>query len=399
MHARPPLASAVALSITAALACPMPAAGQPRLIELPPDFGGLGSRAHAISADGSTQVGRSDDPGQNVVRWMGGGEPDLLGTTILGYAQDVSGDGSVIVGYDYGAFRYTDAEGLVILDELPIPGVSLQVANGVSADGSTIVGYAQTARLRRPFVWTASTGVRALPLAGDADLVEAHAVSGDGAIIAGESGGQAAIWDADRAITVLGVPAGAASSHARAVSDDGLVVAGFIRTGIDRGAFRWTAASGFEPLPLPAGAVGAEAVGISGDGRTIVGSVDAASGPDAAALWSPGLGVVDLNAYLLDAGLDLIGWRLTRATDASFDGTAIVGVGLLDGQQRGFLVTGLPATCRADLDDDGRLTLFDFLAFQTLFDAGDPAADFDDDGRLTFFDFLAFQTAFDAGCE
>ena len=55
--------------------------------------------------------------------------------------------------------------------------------------------------------------------------------------------------------------------------------------------------------------------------------------------------------------------------------------------------------CRADLDGDGVLTLFDFLAFQNLFDAGDLAADFDGDGDLTIFDFLAFQNEFDAGCE
>jgi len=55
--------------------------------------------------------------------------------------------------------------------------------------------------------------------------------------------------------------------------------------------------------------------------------------------------------------------------------------------------------CRADIDDDGQLTIFDFLAFQNLFDAGDPAADFDGDGELTIFDFLAFQNEFDAGCE
>ncbi len=54
--------------------------------------------------------------------------------------------------------------------------------------------------------------------------------------------------------------------------------------------------------------------------------------------------------------------------------------------------------CEADLDGDGVLTIFDFLAFQNLFDAGDPAADFDGDGALTIFDFLAFQNAFDAGC-
>ncbi len=54
--------------------------------------------------------------------------------------------------------------------------------------------------------------------------------------------------------------------------------------------------------------------------------------------------------------------------------------------------------CRADLDGDGELTIFDFLAFQNLFDAGDPVADFDGDGDLTIFDFLAFQNEFDAGC-
>ncbi|MFI4915800.1 MAG: PQQ-binding-like beta-propeller repeat protein, partial [Phycisphaerales bacterium JB060] len=47
------------------------------------------------------------------------------------------------------------------------------------------------------------------------------------------------------------------------------------------------------------------------------------------------------------------------------------------------------ATCRADLDGDGALTLFDFLEFQNRFDAGDPIADFDGDGALTLFDFLA----------
>lgn len=55
-------------------------------------------------------------------------------------------------------------------------------------------------------------------------------------------------------------------------------------------------------------------------------------------------------------------------------------------------------TCRADLDGDGSLTIFDFLAFQNLFDAGDLAADFDGDGNLTIFDFLSFQNEFDAGC-
>ncbi|MEO1008262.1 MAG: S8 family serine peptidase [Planctomycetota bacterium] len=54
--------------------------------------------------------------------------------------------------------------------------------------------------------------------------------------------------------------------------------------------------------------------------------------------------------------------------------------------------------CPADFDGDGELSIFDFLAFQNAFDAGDPSADFDGDGSLSIFDFLAFQNAFDAGC-
>ncbi|MEO1277467.1 MAG: GC-type dockerin domain-anchored protein [Planctomycetota bacterium] len=54
--------------------------------------------------------------------------------------------------------------------------------------------------------------------------------------------------------------------------------------------------------------------------------------------------------------------------------------------------------CSADLDGDGRATVFDFLEFQNAFDAGDLKADFDGDLMLSLFDFLAYQNAFDAGC-
>ena len=71
-----------------------------------------------------------------------------------------------------------------------------------------------------------------------------------------------------------------------------------------------------------------------------------------------------------------------------------------EGATVGVIVEGDPdAGCRVDLDGDGELTIFDFLAFQNLFDAGDPIADFDGDGDLTLFDFLAFQNEFDAGCD
>ena len=59
-----------------------------------------------------------------------------------------------------------------------------------------------------------------------------------------------------------------------------------------------------------------------------------------------------------------------------------------------------PVGCSpADLAEPfGVLDVFDFLAFQNLFDQGDLAADLDGDGSLTIFDFLEFQSRFGAGC-
>jgi len=54
--------------------------------------------------------------------------------------------------------------------------------------------------------------------------------------------------------------------------------------------------------------------------------------------------------------------------------------------------------CYADFDGDGKLTIFDFLAFQNAFADRAPAADCDGDGELTIFDFLCFQNAFVVGC-
>lgn len=80
--------------------------------------------------------------------------------------------------------------------------------------------------------------------------------------------------------------------------------------------------------------------------------------------------------------------RIYFTRDKDFDGLNTIFFVDVDGSM----------PCRPDLDGDGDLTLFDFLTFSNLFDAGDAAADFDGDGDLTLFDFLAFSNEFDAGC-
>ena len=100
-------------------------------------------------------------------------------------------------------------------------------------------------------------------------------------------------------------------------------------------------------------------------------------------------GTVDILAPCVDWGTR----DADEIADRIFDGDDDAALARVDFQPIG------PCDCRADIDGDGRLTIFDFLAFQTAFDAGDlETADFDGDGRLTLFDFLAFQTAFNAGC-
>ncbi|MGD1917380.1 MAG: GC-type dockerin domain-anchored protein [Phycisphaerales bacterium] len=92
-------------------------------------------------------------------------------------------------------------------------------------------------------------------------------------------------------------------------------------------------------------------------------------------------------------------WYVSSIDCGILDPTDVADFGFPDSNQ---VVTVIGeqsgACCCVDIDQDGQLTIFDFLAFQSAFDAGDLLADFDGDGELTILDFLAFQTQFDAGC-
>ena len=154
-------------------------------------IGGSYSYAQGVSADGSVVVGYSNNGSSGrAFRWTSAGMENL-GTLIGGSyseARGVSADGSVVVGTsDNGsqqrAFRWTSA-GMENLGTLP--GGTYSVAKGVSADGSVVVGYSDTTIGIRAFRWT-SAGMENLGTLPGGTYSVAEGVSANGSVIVGYS--------------------------------------------------------------------------------------------------------------------------------------------------------------------------------------------------------------------
>jgi probable HAF family extracellular repeat protein len=307
---------------------------------------GLGtySAATAVSADGSTVVGYSEntEAGRHAFRWTEAGGLEDLGDLPFGsdesVATDVSGDGSVIVGAGSAlgakAFRWTAANGMQEL----VQSTLLSAASGVSEDGTTTVGFSGTSlAVQLPTAWRpggmGGFEIDALEeLAGGREEGVAYAVSADGAVVVGYSGStasgsafEAVLWNGSTATPLGDFSGGAFASEARAVSADGTVVVGYGSTAAGREAFRWTEATGLVSLgDLDGGGVDSVAQAISADGSTIVGVGRPAPGVQHAFVWDAVHGLRDLHEL---AGAEALGWVLYAANGVSGDGSVIVGEG------------------------------------------------------------------------
>ncbi len=322
------------------------------------DFQGLGdipggpydSAANAVSADGLVVVGRGDDgDGNKAFRWTATGI-ESLGISGSNEATGVSGDGSVIVGsFSTGnnhreAFRWTTS-GYI---GLGTAGYTYSYAQDVSADGSTIVGGVWGAGQRRGFVWTSADGMRLLDsLPGGRPESYAEAVSADGTIAVGEayelSGTpQAVRWDvATGAATGLGhLPGSTGASYANDLTPDGSVIVGWGNNSIgDAEAFRWTEAGGMTGLGGLPGFERTFAFAVSADGSVIVGRASAIEvDDDMAFYWTQSGGMQSLESWLSENGVDIGTWQLDEASDVSADGGTVVGYGTNpDGDSEAFI--------------------------------------------------------------
>jgi len=154
------------------------------------------------SRDGSVVAGWSSSPkGLQAFRWTESGGMIGLGDLPAGpfhsRANDVSGDGNVLVGSATNpgttSFRWTLETGMVDLGRPA--GASLSAAYAASADGSIVVGDAGISGDLVPTIWNVSNGMRNLvdvlvelglgPQFQGWDLEQATAISADGLVIAG----------------------------------------------------------------------------------------------------------------------------------------------------------------------------------------------------------------------
>jgi len=332
-------------------------------------------------------------------------------------AQDISADGTIVVGTHSGskAFRWTQATGIVYLGDGPFAGTSFPTnyANAISGDGTVIVGsYAAGA-----FKWTEAGGVEALP----PRLNPAHGVSYDGSIVVGlnipyqPSGYDYDVsWDGRVVVgqgyseayreeagvhTWLGdLPGSDFGSGAYAVSPDGAIAVGYGTTLVNEGGqqistalpIRWTEPEGMVALGQwhygNARDISAGKIVIVGEGSVLKGT-----GYDRKAFrWTPATAMESIDELLLAQGINVaaLGWTLSDAVATSANGRIIAGWGT--NPQQGLEAWLVELDVPGDFDEDGNSDGSDFLIWQRGLGSTHDAADLADwRANLAFLNSLA----------
>jgi probable HAF family extracellular repeat protein len=389
------------------------------------------SRAHDISADGTTVVGESESVnGREAFRWTQStgmvGLGDLPGGVFFSTAKAVSADGSIVVGFSDawgslgGAFRWVltdpDSGAGTMTDLGDLPGGDLYSdAHGVSASGDVIVGFGHSANGREAFRWTdpqqGGSGMVGLGFLPGGLESEAWDASADGTVVVGANfvPNLAFRWTAATGMVSLGTLPGNDRSFATAVNPDGTFIVGLTAAE----AFRWmlTDPGSGEGImiglgDLPGGDFWSGADDISADGSVVVGRSATGSFPyeEEAFIWDEVSQMRRLQDVLTsEFGLDLSGWTLRAATAISDDGRTIVGFGDDPNSVCEAWIAHLGPACPGDVDDDGDVDLTDLAGLLAAYGAceGDPNynpnADFDSSGCVDLNDRAALLSNYGFG--
>lgn len=150
-------------------------------------------------------------------------------------------------------------------------------AFGVSDDGAFVGGDSSasgTDFVQQAVRWTVGASVQGLGFLPGASRSSAFAMSADGQVLVGVSGGRAFRWTTQSGMADLGMLPGKTYHVAWGVSGDGSVVVGSGDIGGNEQfvePFRWTANGGMVGLGFLPGTSRGEALAISRDGQVIVG--------------------------------------------------------------------------------------------------------------------------------
>jgi probable HAF family extracellular repeat protein len=251
------------------------------------------SQAQDVSADGTVVVGTTFEtppPSSHFFRWTAQGS--ILGPLSGDFAA-VSADGTVVVGAEPGgpfggliAVRWNVAGDFDVLGTLP--GDINSGASDVSGDGAVVVG-SSSAIVPGPeaFRWTEATGMVGLGgLTGAEVWSSASGTSADGSVIVGQARDvdnsfQPFRWTAETGMVKLGLAPNGTGGFARSVTPNGSVVIGAVffpppqpgSTAVRREAFRWTESDGMIALgDLAGGDISSTAFAVSANGSVIVGT-------------------------------------------------------------------------------------------------------------------------------
>lgn len=211
------------------------------------------------------------------------------------------------------------AASFITLGDLP-GGANFSSAAAISGDGAVVVGNSAVGGSsdRHAFRWTEDGGMVDLgTLPHPAPMVSSYAfsVSGDGSVVVGVSDGYpnggGFRWTSD--VGMVPLMADPYGFRPNAVSSDGSIIAGENHlTGV---AFRWTSAEGPIGLgDLPGGGFFSRAYGISADGSVIVGASEVSDDFNTEAF-----------SWTADGGMVGIGGNRSAALAASANGSVIVG--------------------------------------------------------------------------
>ncbi|WP_168207139.1 hypothetical protein [Lacipirellula limnantheis] len=327
---------------------------------LPLNFSGIA----ALSADGQVVAGRIGNASVLWTEARGVERFPVPPGLSLRYVNDLSGDGTTIVGGvqvgsgltgHYEPFRWTREGGYQLLGSLSTDWLDDAYATATSYNGDVIVGTNRTPEGRRAFRWTPATGLVNLGTLGTTNpyydpFSEAEAVTDDGSITVGtvstdeDAYYKPFLWTESGGFNLIGLPAaphpgpgGIPAGGASRVSGDGKVVTGASQVVGDLKYFSWTAEGGFVPLQAGADINTAIANSISRDGSTIVGTEILWNVPAPgkttthASIWrlaKDGYQFARVADVLAASGVDISGWQLTNVYGVSADGRTLLGIGV-----------------------------------------------------------------------